>query len=585
MHPNLSTASDGSQADNSNKRIRTHPERAEVPATAAQRFFNTPELVQSILVCLAKERIDVLALSLVSKALRVQALNVWVRQLDVPVKAANDRLKFFRSNPTLLQNVRYLRLRHDSGTLPLIDLSIYDSDPLCLPDMLSQRLVALKIRHREACDYLAESSPSERRSDSDQLTGIQDSVSRMTLAKLAEVILKAKGGPGLRSFQFHASSSEADLPPAKVDPLWQQVVQHAPSLLYLNIHTIPLELPSVVSKTAFARLEELQLQLWYSGRVPLIEDLLDDATNLHALAIRTDVQETFSLRQTFPRLRYVDVEGVLPGKDEVESFARRHPNVVSFWGDFLPRSETVSEPASPSTRSIPKFYPNLAHIRIQRAAELQRHLDSGRSFAVIDILSAGDNVERCLTLLPSYPAAAERLTFLALSFGPVQITGSFLSQVPSMVHSQALPNLAELHLSIPEDWQEAFGWACNFEAGTGRLVAAMIKAQSLEVLRLSGPNQVTQHREILLDNDFPPALEYFSLRRASPVYHEPQYFRFVSSHPEAHIVTTGSGGKRGRLQRVPSVFRQRITKEGVWHRPLVKMYIDTVLDHLDDAPI
>ncbi|KAK0549638.1 hypothetical protein OC846_003989 [Tilletia horrida] len=98
------------------------------------------------------------------------------------------------------------------------------------------------------------------------------------------------------------------------------------------------------------------------------------------------------------------------------------------------------------------------------------------------------------------------------------------------------------------------------------------------VLRLSGCGKVAQHKNILHKKEFPPALEYFCLRE----YFAPEtlYYRFVSCHPEAHIIVTKSGGKRGRLQRVPGVFRQRITEDGVWHQPLSIIDTDTILDHL-----
>ncbi|KAK0541832.1 hypothetical protein OC846_006926, partial [Tilletia horrida] len=173
MDRNLSIDHDDDQADRSNKRPRI--EKQEVAATAAQRFFNTTELVHLVLGYLSKDRIDLLALSLVSKALRAQALRIWVRCLEIPVEDAPGRLNFFKANSTLLQHVRYLKLWHihdgdecvpfcdqqvcdcawealnellemfasesaSASRPPLLDISIYTPDPLCLPDILSQQV-------------------------------------------------------------------------------------------------------------------------------------------------------------------------------------------------------------------------------------------------------------------------------------------------------------------------------------------------------------------------------------------------------------------------------------------------------------
>ncbi|KAE8218173.1 hypothetical protein CF319_g7897 [Tilletia indica] len=84
--------------------------------------------------------------------------------------------------------------------------------------------------------------------------------------------------------------------------------------------------------------------------------------------------------------------------------------------------------------------------------------------------------------------------------------------------------------------------------------------------------------DILLDNKFSSALEYFGWLQ--PLERVPQYFRFVSSDPYGRVVQIESGGKRGRLQRVPAIFRAKITSHGVRDRSLEPNFQMTVLGHI-----
>ncbi|KAK0556694.1 hypothetical protein OC846_001013 [Tilletia horrida] len=112
MRQRLPSTSDPNQPGSTNKRSRY--DKSPMSSTPAQHFFNTPELVYTLLTYLSRERIDLLATSRVSKSLRVQSLKVWVRELDLPLTAARDRLLFFQANPILLDDIRFLRLRNDT---------------------------------------------------------------------------------------------------------------------------------------------------------------------------------------------------------------------------------------------------------------------------------------------------------------------------------------------------------------------------------------------------------------------------------------------------------------------------------------
>ncbi|KAK0546551.1 hypothetical protein OC861_002334 [Tilletia horrida] len=580
---------------------------------AARRFFNTPELVHLVLDYLSIDRIDLLTLSLVSKTLRAQALQVWVKQLDLPFETVPRRLQFFKANEALLEHIRYLRLRHlhhdwdecasfdevcpcdwnalnelldmiartsaSDNNPPLLDISIYATDFVSLPPVLSQQIVALDI---QCFDYLPKRyTPYKRIWDSDGNCSFVPLPS-LTLEKLADIIHQARQGPGLRGFGLFASGFAPKVLPSDVQQIWDQVVQHASTLRSLRIDFGSWEFPSLFSSTKFPRLEELDLDVNGPVEVSLIEDLLDSANHLQSLALRLGRGQTLNLRQTFPRLRLAHLKDLRVDTDQAKAFAIRHPNLVCVEGTDLVPSETATIPAPYSLPPVSEFYPNLADVLIENAADLQRHLDAGRSFAkLIIVVPSAVQMKDCLALLHSNPAVAQRLTFLHLREGwPSEL--SFVCRLLPSLLSRHLPNLTELHLWTKYDWPNTFGDQLDLVDGIEQLMKALTSARSLKVMILSVRDRAVGHKDILHDREFPPALEYFCLD--PPLEYEPEYFRFVPSHPEGHIVTTESGAKRGRLQRVPGVFRQRITKEGVWSRPPVLYRSNAVLDHWSDPP-
>ncbi|KAK0552206.1 hypothetical protein OC846_001893 [Tilletia horrida] len=618
--PNLAIASDDDTIDRVQKRPRLEKEAGS--STAAQRFFSTPELVHLVLGYLNRDRIDLLVLGLVSKTLRAQALKIWVRQLDIDVMDAHKRLNFFKANPTLLEHVRYLRLRHfhsswdsftpsdnaeechcdwhavnellemvasksvSSRSPPLVDLSIFDSDLLCLPTILKQQAVALDIQHVQDRIYLAERSSLRSDSNGDEGTSVKAPLARLTLERLADIIHDARQGPGLRSFRFK-HNPDTNPPQSKLQQIWEHVVQHAPTLRHLSMKLGRLNFPSVAPKTAFPQLKLFELYSKGEESVTRMKDFLDGAENLQALLVSTDMAEPFSSRHTFPHLRHIGLNRLELDTDAARSFAARHRNVVVLSKTWPMPSVTEAMlpalPALPPATPSPELYPNLARLSVYEPDELQEHLDAGRSFTQIAIHRTASHVQQFLAPLHSNSAAAQRLTSLELSLG-WHDTPVFLSQLPEMLGSQRLPNLAELYFSPSLSWLQLLSMNRDPVTGIGRLMAALTSARSLKVFRLDVSERFTLPEDILRDNDFPPALEYFYLSSHCAGGIRRQYFRFVSSHPAAHIVTTESGGKRGRLQRVPQVFRQRITKEGVWCRPLNTLMTDTVLDHFSNPP-
>ncbi|KAK0552117.1 hypothetical protein OC846_001788 [Tilletia horrida] len=86
------------------------------PPSSAARFWHTPELVRLILSHLARERVDLLAISRVNRALRTIVLPFLVRTLDLPLCRLDQYASFFYEHPELDHHVRYVRIIDDAVT-------------------------------------------------------------------------------------------------------------------------------------------------------------------------------------------------------------------------------------------------------------------------------------------------------------------------------------------------------------------------------------------------------------------------------------------------------------------------------------
>ncbi|KAK0547687.1 hypothetical protein OC846_003943 [Tilletia horrida] len=211
MDPSPLGASEGNNTD------------VDASRTSAPRFWSVPELVNHLLKYLDEDRVDLLTLSQVSKVLRAQALRAWVRYLDVPVAVADKRVKLFSNNPSLLAEIHFLRLCSDvyqrrdepkpsnhvsswdwtrlnhlldmfeqhsasGGILPLVDLTIRPTDPLLLPECLSQQVVALHIIEDETSAFTSSEPPSAPDEQNWDL--------------VPEIIQRTAEGPGLHTFHI-----------------------------------------------------------------------------------------------------------------------------------------------------------------------------------------------------------------------------------------------------------------------------------------------------------------------------------------------------------------------------------------------
>ncbi|KAE8229659.1 hypothetical protein CF326_g5364 [Tilletia indica] len=195
----------------------------------------------------------------------------------------------------------------------------------------------------------------------------------------------------------------------------------------------------------------------------------------------------------------------------------------------------------------------------------------------------GKTLNEYLSILTARPEAAQAVTCLELEASDSEL-GAFLRSFDPTIFENLVEVGITLNLSenLPRPWRRTEYVAPSVESMIASVISHFVPARSLRVLRLDEGDGSYPSADILLDHEFPPALEYFGW--LEPPDSVPQYFRFVSSDPCGRVVKTESGGKRGRLQRVPIIFRAKINSYGVWERPLEPNFQMTVLDHIYGPP-
>ncbi|KAE8234054.1 hypothetical protein CF326_g899 [Tilletia indica] len=91
------------------------PAPAERANQSAKKVWDNSEIVLEILSYLVRERIDLLVISRVSKSLRVLALQLLVRHLDVPLTNAPACVHFFEANPNFCNSIKFVRVWDDEA--------------------------------------------------------------------------------------------------------------------------------------------------------------------------------------------------------------------------------------------------------------------------------------------------------------------------------------------------------------------------------------------------------------------------------------------------------------------------------------
>ncbi|CAD6929610.1 unnamed protein product [Tilletia controversa] len=396
---------------------------------------------------------------------------------------------------------------------------------------------------------------------------------------------------GLRVFHFGHTDLEAEdydwSPPAVPLEFWEEFsAATTSSLRDLSLTLARSDLPEdIFPLLAHSHLSNFVLKRSASGTIDSLEDFLDqNQSTLEDLHLNIgDPAEPLSFRQDFPKLKYCQIwsEEYVSRSTQLEvriNFAQRHPQLKG----------TAHRVISSDVPSFPRgIYPNLRVLGSIDMAFEEHALQGGR----LSHLRTALNLEELAThsWLARNPDAAKAITCLELFYRRDTLAEDLQPHFRSAFSSDFLPNLTELSIGYVNsggtsifDSSEVrvFGDPLP-ERQLVRIFADLCPATSLRVLHLSDSCAVPfQDTGDLLANvphaRFPSSLEYFSW--FIPGLNETHYYRFVPSSEEQG--TQPDEGKRGRLQRISSMFRTRITREGVWDRPFDVERRKVIYDHV-----
>ncbi|KAE8223450.1 hypothetical protein CF319_g3523 [Tilletia indica] len=525
---------------------------------AVYRFLAFPELVEHMLSYLSRERVDLLSLSAVSKAFRAYALRVWAKYLDIPTSAAVKRLQFYKANPQVLSQVRFLRIRNDAvehehyqrslspsipvpnwaaitsllvllqraqmsnHRMPAIDLTLAQTDikPLINAfhrcQRLKQNVVALRIfaalaipTPEDTVDMdMADWQVKEQALDArravwdEQWDDLGQLVSEIQWSALE------RANSGLLVFHYDGDVLDEQYEEYELRvpiTFWDDFSEVTSSTLRDFSVRLALEdtRELILPLMMFTRLERLFFSSYDFEPTSVFDDFLDRHRRLRELG--SFVNDPPSFRQNFPHLQWFKIKAPYPSIEQRIDFARRHPNILATqdWDLIL---EDTGDVAS-------EIYPNLRQLTAPSAQAFEKYAERGGQLSHIRLKnSVPPNVLDLQAFsstmwLTRFPEAAKAVTCLELELGLVENMDRFQASFSSAFASDFLPNLTELSLI----WSKVTAFGANepsAEEKIGPLLAGCVTARSLRILHLSDRTEPFRKKEILVDCVFPHSLEY-----------------------------------------------------------------------------
>ncbi|KAE8209714.1 hypothetical protein CF327_g6338 [Tilletia walkeri] len=396
--------------------------------------------------------------------------------------------------------------------------------------------------------------------------------------------------PGLRLFHFGHTDVEGELydwePGAVPLSFWELfAAATSSSLRDLSLFLARSDLPEdIFPLLSHNQLTHFVLKRSASGTIDALEDFLDqNQATLQDLHLDIgDPAEPLSFRQDFPQLQHCQVwsEEYVSRSTQLDrriDFAKRHPQLKG----TAHRSVTSDVPSFP--RGI---YPNLRVLSSIPDAFEEHALQGGRLSHLRTALYLPELVTH--SWLAKIPEAASAITCLELHYRTDTLAGDLQPHFPSVFSSDFLPNLTELSIGYVNsgdtmilDWSvPSYGNPLS-ERELLALMASLCPAKKLRILHLSDSRAAPfENKGDLLAEfpqaRFPPSFEY--LTWFVPARNETQYYRFLpAEYPQREAADEN---RKGRLQRISSFFRTRITREGVWERAFDVGRRKVLMDHV-----
>ncbi|CAD6940965.1 unnamed protein product, partial [Tilletia laevis] len=339
--------------------------------SAVARFFDTPELVLTVLEHLHQDRIDLLAVAAVSKQLRALALQVWIRHFDFGSKSYQHNLKLVQANNHLLAHIRCLRIvnckgwhgqddhkhppfywsqvqtlfsllaahtrPHAQGPLLDININIFDSERLLRalqqhPKSI-QRISALRLLYRTRFSYT-----NGKYVDADQNACSTGCWTALALL-FNEALSQRQTGSALRVLDY-----QSDVDPTEVDEadraarlnFWSTLTAHA-SLHGLRLRfSVGDSVTYLLRHGSFPSLKNVEFSSGSLRGEPQLYLIVDAFLHRHTglqqlyLILYRPASAPLILDQTFPALHTLELDSITSStvsSERVLDLLRRHPGL------------------------------------------------------------------------------------------------------------------------------------------------------------------------------------------------------------------------------------------------------------------
>ncbi|KAE8228743.1 hypothetical protein CF326_g6317 [Tilletia indica] len=631
--PRLSDSYQPASSDSTRTQLNASSLGAQVtgPPTkkASEQFFATSELLFLLCSCLTIERIDLLALSKVSKKLRAVALQVLVHEFSIPLSRTREALVLLRGNPDLVESIRFLRIwdddvgcgiacagicnwrslggflaiveRRSTWPLPQVDLTLNPADltrllqELSMVPPLLERLAALRVvtgrSDRSSAVWQSPPHPAVT-------PGRHQTIH--ALSSIASLICYAQDFTDsnvLRRLHLELWESSQDDDDAFLCSRWSKftgrVAEYLTDLTFLFSHDFDANFGcEILLEACWRSLRRLEIV----GVDKIDEDEDEDASRDLGEALKrfsqTDNQiEDLSLclscpqtstmgwlEGTFPRLQKCSF--ILHRNDtpSLTSFLLRHPEIreLTLHGPQIDATLLQGRDAPFSALRVFGGSKEAANVLLQHGARLQ-HLQLDGLWHLLS--------PRLPAQLLTDKESAGRITCLDIQLSSWQVD-RMLFQLQGLLGAGAFPSLIELLVSANESREKN---SSDPVACLERVLEELTRMNlgTLKALRVRYSETKRLPSDEALEGipfDFPPALAYlaFCPKNAETA----QYYRILRAPPNSPAdVTTTPGRKLPRLQRLPPSFRLKVnTEDGTWEAPGELRREHSLFDHSGDEP-
>ncbi|KAK0520497.1 hypothetical protein OC842_007077 [Tilletia horrida] len=452
--------------------------------TATQRFFSSSAMLRRLAQYCGLERVDLLSLALVSRALRVAAMQRWAMHLDLALSKVCIRLRLFAACPSLLALVRLVRIRNDIAqchyNLGINEHFTTFAEQSGIHLYNSPKCAELKLRLAMLAAHVSSTSPSPIFYITVALTKVNQlstafehfpkplkpvvalriipDVENKMLSDLASAAdrnkqtdykrnwstscTKTDGLPGLRVFHFGHQDSHC----ISVCHTW-------------TANVVPLSFWTTLAQDTALSLADLALDLVEADRLFIRQtatDSIDDISEWKGIldanpkleeitVIDKTPSPSLSYKQSFPHLRWCQVERVeyvtLSSQLDFRlELVERHHGAI---GTAVTQSETEITFAKHCSTAFPDdVYPKL-QVLSASASMLEAHAAAGGTLSHVQTHRKLDP-DLGMAWLSKYPKTAGAITCLELRQNLKPET--LLPHVRALLASDLLPQLTELSL-------------------------------------------------------------------------------------------------------------------------------------------